>query len=119
MSMNCIEWEKAKNLQNSEIKSMTTWFATLLMEEHIPEPKVLLYIIGRDEWAEIKCWPAPIKEIKKLCFSASSHGQTEIEEKAGFLVPEKNQCAGKTEYIYDPDQPVPSLGAESMLRSMD
>jgi len=119
MSMNCIEWEKAENLQNSEISSMTAWFTTLLMEEHIPKPQVLLYVIGRDEWTELKCWPVPIKEIKKFYFSAASHDQTENGKIAGFLVSEKNQCAGKTEYTYDPDQPVPSLGAESMLRSMD
>ncbi len=113
---NCIGWEDPENLQNSEIVSMTKWFWDLLVEEREPQKKTEVYVIGADKWIEPGAWPMPVKEIRKLYLSGN---YSEKVKNARELTFEQDECAGGAEYDYDPENPVPSLGAEAMLRSMD
>ncbi len=106
-SEDVLEWCEAGELQNSEVMSMVPWFYRLLVEEKLPEPGVELYAIGDDRWIRGKEWPLPVKEIRKWYLS----GDHTLTRSAG-TVEESYR------YEYDPDNPVPSLGAESMLRDL-
>lgn len=115
-SENCIEWDEPQNLQNREVPIMIKWFRTLLMEDRIPESKVRTYIIGADEWKEYPEWPMPVKSQKKFYFNA---GERAGSGKKLTLSESPAEPLSKTEFTYDPKNPVPSLGAESMLKSIN
>lgn len=149
-SMNCLEWDDPKNLQNSEVESMVGWFWQLLVEEQVPKKKIHIYIIGADKWIEAEEWPVRPDHIKTWTLSSKQktdkaivYGLAELNDKLNdnrkgesatecvnssgdtrkkVYVDRKNsgeETAGKVEYIYDPDNPVPSLGGESMLKTME
>ncbi len=107
-SMNCLEEQEVHDLQNSEVSSMTAWFKTLLIEEKKPSPNVQVYVIGRDKWLTSPSWPLPVKKIKKWHLSS-----------AGSLSEQPQTEKSSVSYIYDPENPTPSLGAESMLHSVE
>ncbi|MDO4284148.1 MAG: CocE/NonD family hydrolase [Eubacteriales bacterium] len=115
-SMNCLEWGTPRNLENSEVKSMTDWFRTLLVEDRIPEKKAQIYIIGRDEWRELDAWPMPVGECKKYYLNTEKYAEKQRE---GTLELQKENCSGECSYLYDPENPTRSLGAEAMLKSIE
>lgn len=116
-SMNCMEWMEPENLQNSEVKSMIEWFSSLLIDQKLPKKKIQIYIIGRDEWREYSEWPIAITEKKKYFLSDT---MCDSEKNNVFLLSCKPpESDGQIRFTYDPNHPVPSLGAESMLKSME
>ncbi len=160
-SMNCLEWDKPENLQNSEVESMVNWFWRLLVEEKVPEKKISVYIIGADEWIEAEEWPMRPDGVKTWFLSAGQEDNTDEAErhkggkradmagvhrlvecadrpeehtekdgeyrsasygnKAEYESPAEpdGKWESRVEYTYDPDNPVPSLGGESMLKTME
>lgn len=129
-SMNCLEWSEPENLQNSEVKSMVEWFRQLLVEEKVPEKKIHFYIIGADTWVEAKEWPICPDHVKRWCLSAKQAADAagarrlevykEEEVRKSAAVNEATcEEAAAVKYTYDPDDPVPSLGGESMLKTME
>lgn len=112
-SMNCLEWTKPENLQNSEVASMVDWFYQLLVEGKTPKKKISVYVIGLDRWKEFGAWPLPVREEKRLYLDTSG------AETVHALREQAPENEGTVSYVYDPDDPVPSHGAESMLHSMD
>lgn len=117
-SMNCLEWSEPENLGNSEVKSMVEWFRQLLVEEKVPEKKIHFYIIGADKWVEADEWPLRPDCMKTWYLSAEQEGgMPEI-----YRLSAGKEAAGPADsvaYTYDPDDPVPSLGGESMLKTME
>lgn len=107
-SMNCLENQEVHHLQNSEVASMTAWFQTLLIDEKKPSADVQVYVIGRDKWLTFPSWPLPVKEVKKWHLYAK-----------GDLAEQPPEVEEQLCYIYDPEKPVPSWGAESMLHSVE
>ncbi len=114
-SMNCLEWDEPENLQNSEVESMVDWFWKLLVEEKVPEKKTHVYIIGADKWIETEEWPVRTDSIKTWWLSA----EQEADRIRVHKLTEFKGKAGKVGYSYNPDNPVPSLGGESMLKTME
>lgn len=137
-SMNCLEWAEPKNLQNSEVRSMVEWFRKLLVEGETPEKKIHFYVIGADEWVEAAEWPIRPDSVKTWRLSAEQAADTDAaavhrleacekddvqggrkEVPDGDAVKNMAETADRVEYTYDPDDPVPSLGGESMLKTME
>lgn len=130
-SMNCLEWSEPENLQNSEVQSMVEWFWQLLVEEKIPEKKISFYIIGADRWAKAAQWPICPDSVKTWYLSAEQAADPDgarrlkgcKEEVSEHAAGKETSCADTAadtvEYLYDPDDPVPSLGGESMLKTME
>ena len=115
-SMNCLEWDTPKNLKNSEVESMLSWFWQILVEGKMPERQIRIYVIGADRWLEPKEWPIPAKEYKVWYLSAQpKDGDVRIHR----LSDRPAEPGGKVEYTYNPDDPVPSLGGEAMLKTME
>lgn len=139
-SMNCLEWTEPENLQNSEVKSMVDWFRQLLVEEKTPEKKIHFYVIGADEWVEAAEWPIRPDHVRTWRLSAEraadAEGARKLESIQGCCgnrqqyphgSKDEEVCneaadvigANTVQYTYDPDNPVPSLGGESMLKMME
>lgn len=97
-SMNCMEWGSPKNLRNSETASMLEWFDQLLVKEEEPEGKIQLYVMGQDQWRTFSHWPR--EQTERIRYA--------LEGKKASI-----------SFEYDPEHPVMSHGAESMLRTME
>lgn len=108
----CIPGQKTKNAENSDIQHALAWFTAILKEGKLPEGKLRTYVIGADRWQEWKTFEISAGLRTELYLQSRPDG-----EKAYALAPTPAD-AGKLEYEYDPADPVPSHGCESMLHSM-
>ncbi len=110
----CVEGIESKNLENSDVKASFNWFDAILRQKKLPEGMVSTYKIGADTWEQRAEFPFPQQDELKFYFSAK-----EAQSGAYMLTEEPNAEQSSVEYIYDPDNPLKSYGAESLLRSMD
>lgn len=81
------------------------WFAETLARDSRPRPGARLYAIGADEWRFYPSYPIETDGTRILYLFGSRLADTPGEN-------------GFREYVYDPENPVPTLGAESALRSI-
>ena len=80
------------------------WFYSLLVEEKEPVHEVLVYQIGADKWLNLSNWPSEE--------TSSVHLYLSDDERLVSETPKK----GKTlSYIYDPSNPVLSVGGETLF----
>lgn len=102
---NSITSYQPENLLRSKCPNALEWFELTLKRKIMPEKSVNLYVIGEDKWEKVKDWPYPGTEKKTFFLNE------------GNLISEKPGTSGYVAYIYDPDNPVPSRGAEAMLHT--
>ena len=84
---------------------MFSWFYDIMVKGEIPERKVDWYVIGRDEWQSFPAYP--VRTCRKYELFLGDNGRL-IE------LPEEN---GSLSYVYDPENPVMSHGAESLFKT--
>jgi len=101
----CLEGHAMEHLENSDTKTAFTWFVRLLRNHELPQGKVLVYNTGADRWEEKPAYPFAKDKTLTLYF-------TDGRLTSGM------PPAGSAGYVYDPDDPVPSHGAEALLRSV-
>lgn len=89
------------------------WLYSILVEHKEPQQEVMIYTIGADEWVNLKEWPADTSESIKLYLTTqpSAHGQSNLLS----LTPPKE--VDTTSFIYDPQQPVLTVGGETLFQS--
>ena len=73
-------------------------------------PKVRYYTMGRNEWQTADEWPVP--EIHYTKYFLHSGGRANSRNGDGHLSPEMPDNEPSDTFIYDPDQPVPSIGGQ-------
>lgn len=80
------------------------WFGHWLKDEDTgpAEPAVRYFVMGRNEWASSSTWPPPEARLLNL-YLARSGG-------TGVLQRNSPEPDGKDLFVYDPDNPVPSIG---------
>lgn len=105
----CIQGQKTENAKNSEIRMMLEWFDETLKEKKLPQEEVRTYQIGEDRWQTWESWEKREKQQRIFYFDFSKGS---LEETAP-------PDPGKASYVYDPEQPVKSWGAESCLYTWD
>jgi len=96
--------EKQSNAAVDEPTQQIRWFYHILMKEKLPKRSVQYYVIGADEWKEYPAFP-PEQTGEKVFFLNGNGLDSEVGE---------NQNRG---YVYDPENPVMSHGAESLFCS--
>ena len=106
MSAPCIEWGEQRNLRNGDVKRVLEWFDLLLKQKKQPQARIRAYVMGEDRWSELPCWPAPVADTKRLYLTAEG-GLTAAPQQPGAA------C-----FDYDPFQPCPTHGAESVLTTI-
>ncbi len=99
----CLETKPQAHLENDETRQMLAWFRETLLEEKLPPRRVRWYVIGEDAWREAPDLPKPRAELALYLDAAARALKEPGAEPA---------CRS---YVYDPDDPVPSHGAESLF----
>lgn len=99
-----IPFAPTENLADDAQEAAYRWFRETLIEEKLPEGKILEYVIGEDAWMEKK-ERGEEKESRTFYF-----GDGTLTGAPG--------ADGSRGFVYDPDDPVPSHGTESMLANM-
>jgi putative CocE/NonD family hydrolase len=100
----CAEGRTQDHLENSEILQMTDWFKKTLLSDALPDRKVRWYIINDDSWREWGDYPKAGK-VKGLYLSSDGklgNDKTDVKD-------------GTRSFVYDPEDPVMSHGAESLF----
>ena len=96
-----------QHLDNASILPVFYWFEQLLKKKEAPKYGVSLYVIGRDQWLAQEEWPKS-NGCLKLYLDAKK-----------YVLATETADTGHTEFIYDPDNPLPSHGAESCFSSSE
>jgi putative CocE/NonD family hydrolase len=113
MFMPCLNGHECHNLQNNDSLNAMDWFYKLLVKKETPEKKILTYIIGEDRWKEWNTFPIVTEHKKRLYLSGKQSVPKQYE------LSETKTEDDKLQYIYDPDNPVMSIGGDSLLYSID
>ena len=90
---------------SQSVSDMFSWFYSILVEGKMPEKKIRWYVIGADEWREFPAYPVVLPDEKRL-FLAEDGKLTDVPGDSGVRT-----------YVYDPENPVRSHGAESLFAS--
>ncbi len=102
MCENCIEWGEQKNLENGDVKRTLEWFDLLLKKKEMPQKRIRAYVMREDCWQKLETWPLPSGCVKKFYIR---------EDRS---LGEDTGRAGEITFDYDPENPCPSHGAESV-----
>ena len=86
------------------------WFYNLLVKEQEPQPAVDVYAIGEDKWHQLREWPMTDGESQTYHLSAQPEGK-------GYQLSQQPAAQGKLSYTYDPQNPVESMGGETLFNS--
>jgi len=80
-------------------------------------PKIQYYLMGKNEWKSASAWPVPGTRYEKLYLGSSSRANSRIGN--GTLSFTLSDGAGSDYFVYDPANPVPSLGGHSCCTGTD
>lgn len=106
MFMNCMEFGPHDNLNMSEVERLLEWFDPILKQGKTPEMRVCAYTMREDAWKELAAWPAPVTAVKNLYLGT------------GKTLEDAPAAPGSVSFDYDPENPCPSHGAESVLTTI-
>lgn len=80
-------------------------------------PKVQYYLMGANRWRSADAWPVPGTRYVELFLSSSGRANSLYGHGSlSFMPPED---AGRDTFVYDPANPVPSLGGQACCTGMD
>ncbi len=88
------------------------WFYDLLVREQTPKPDVQVYAIGEDKWYQLDEWPLNHPSATQTYFLSSQR-----EGKGYKLASAPEVQTGTIRYAYDPQNPVESIGGETLFNS--
>jgi putative CocE/NonD family hydrolase len=88
------------------------WFYDLLVREQTPKPDVQVYAIGEDKWHQLDEWPLNHPSATQTYFLSSQR-----EGKGYKLSSAPEAQTGTIRYAYDPQNPVESIGGETLFNS--
>ena len=88
------------------------WFYDLLVREQTPKPDVQVYAIGEDKWHLLDEWPLNHPSATQTYFLSSQR-----EGKGYKLSSAPEAQTGTIRYAYDPQNPVESIGGETLFNS--
>ena len=104
----------AKNAAIDLDAEIMDWFDSLSGRGAVRTPGVKYYVVGDDQWKQSDRWPVPAAGWKSLYLTPKG------DPKAGIHLLSNAPSAGPEtviEYVYDPDDPAPSIGGETLLVS--
>ena len=108
-----LEDKKSKNAGNDDILRSFEWFYQILVEEKLPEGEVKMYLTGADTWISRKEFRDENAPVKRFYIGGKrSDGSYALKN-------EKQDDDGRFGFSYDPEHPVTSHGAESLLYSKE
>ncbi|MGH9467990.1 MAG: CocE/NonD family hydrolase [Terriglobales bacterium] len=87
------------------------WFDHFMKGEHngvLSRPKVMYYLMGKNEWKTSPTWPPPGVTTKTYYFSSGGHANTLRGD--GMLSPTPEANDHPDRFLYDPAHPVTTFG---------
>lgn len=108
MLQNAVDGYKksAKQMKLNEVQEKLNWFEQTLKRDEQPTGEIRYYHVGADEWRNASQYPFSNNGEYKFVF-ISSNGKRKLGQ--------SGHGVGKVEFLFHPNNPVPSVGAESML----
>lgn len=77
------------------------------------DPPVRIFVMGDNKWRDEQRWP--LRRAKDIIFFPTSGGHANTSRGDGKLIRDKPEQPSTDQYVYDPDNPVPTLGDSSRL----
>ncbi len=74
---------------------------------------VRIFVMGDNQWRDEKTWP--LARTKEKVLYIASGGKANTPTGDGTLVAEKPSLLGSDQYVYDPEDPVPSLHGPALV----
>lgn len=108
----CTPGVPTRHLENSDIASAYHWFRMILVDKILPDTQIKSYIVNEDEWL-IKNKDLDVQQEKK--YFVLTEGKKLLQLESTLSCEVNNQWS----YVYNPKNPVPSHGGESLLWSWD
>lgn len=106
-SQECIAWGHQRNIENGDMKRILEWFDLILKKKEMPQKRIRAYVMREDRWQDLETWPLYSGEVKKYYLQCDKS----LKEEPG--------DEGTVGFDYDPENPCPSHGAESVLTSIE
>lgn len=111
----CVPGHAQAHAARNMHREMFDWFDGLLVRGELPEPGVETYRVGADRWTHGTEWPIPSVGTATFLFTdvESDVPGTRWLLPAGASVAQPEPAV--IHWSYDPDDPVPSRGGETMF----
>lgn len=93
---------EGNDCDNDEVIRAFRWFHELLVEGRVPKANIRTYVCGDDRWIDREEYAVSDGDEYRLSLSADSSLKEDADR-------------GSLTYLYDPEDPVPSHGAESLM----
>lgn len=100
------------NMMKNELQNMLTWFGNVLVDHQMPEGKIETYEINADQWHTQKTWSKGDQTISYFLSGQQPASAALVSSTDAIIV-------GTIDYDFDPENPVPSVGGEVMLKTMN
>jgi uncharacterized protein len=94
------------------------WFEATLRgtdDGILAEPPVIFFLMGQDAWHDAGRWPPGEKKIEETRWYLSSGGAAIGAGGDGRLSRSAPEDAGSDRFVYDPEDPVPTLGGANFF----
>ena len=108
-----LEGREGRNVDADEVLRCFNWFYGILVKGELPEGRIVNYVCGGDSWHCRPDWRIPEQGGFKLYLTAGDGFG------AALGLAETPQAAGTACFAYDPDNPAPTHGAESLMASSE
>jgi len=110
----CLQDRSSKgNFENSDTLRAYNWFRNILVNNRIPEGTVKYYIIGNDTWFERKTFEIVNQGESRFYLGART------SENIYSLSKKNTKENSSFSFQYDPENPVMTHGAESLLHTRE
>lgn len=103
--------QSTERLEDDSVKTPFEWFEKILMKKEIPRGEVNLYIIGADRWEKSSNLSSDTATTWYMDFSQKEDSRYLLTEKL------ENINESQVSFLYDPQNPVYSHGAESLFHT--
>lgn len=109
--MPCVDHQSIENLKDESMASPLLWFDKILRGDKKPEGMVRLYRVGEDKWDVLDKFPTDAEKTETFYLCHNSDDKKT-------LLRDASKTDGSIKYVYDPQDPLFSKGAESTFHSM-
>ncbi len=92
------------------------WFNAVLQEkdrEILKGPPVQIFVMGENRWRFYSDWPLPNAQMLDLYLASNGHANSRQGD--GMLALSKPSHSTPDHYLYDPENPVPTLGGALLM----
>ncbi len=115
--MPAVTGQPLEHLNTGGMDTPLDWFTRILKNEELPEKAAYTYVIGADQW---KKWDTfPVMQTEELSFCLQKNGGLIEASEITDGHPDKEEQDKLRSFVYNPETPVISHGAESLFQTQE